>query len=215
MELVPFTVTLAATLLPGNYVAAEDPNAKLLQQNILQVYSDMKKQAFGRELLDLDSECFTNQQQLIQNPNLTRWEMNDDVIFGEGDDDQWVPNFCDRKIIDSGDIIATCDFDNVGSLYDSDACSSVGGRIIKLNYFEDQTECDLISIKTINQPECLHVTCDVDEWAAFLENSVNNGNGNGDCDIVWYVSVSSGGAIFPSIVVNAGGALVSLITMLW
>lgn len=219
MNLVITIVPLIATLL-SNCVgaAADDSKVEHLQQRALKVYFNMREShAFSRHLVS--EECMTSQAEIAQNLPGYPYYTEDDYIWGN--DPIFRPTFCDVSKIESG-YLETCEFDNIGPLIDSDACISLGGRVVK---FDVLTNRDSAKIQYYNMPECLHTTCDATEYVEIMESKFSGEYYQVDSEDDewknWYpdvlsVTVSASGVqlLASGTSIISVGALVSLIAML-
>jgi hypothetical protein len=191
------TATLAATLL--SYVAADVSKVEL-HQRALKVFSARKSHTFSREL-EVSAECMTNQGEL----ELTG--INEDMELSE----ELMAGMCLIEI--NGEIIIMdCDYDESDLKFDSGACASAGGSIVKIDMV---MECDMLSTKMRNMPVCLHATCDADSYVEMMEDMLDMGDMVDDmmmdCDYDFSVSGAAiaGSTSIISIV------LVSLFAMIW
>ena len=190
------TAAIATTLF--SFVAADISPAEL-QQRALKAISIKNSNAFRRELVT--QECINNQE-VVEATGI-----NEGIQIEE---DQ-VLELCDVDIAVS-EVTVECDYDTNGLSMDSGACSSAGGRVVKIDY---ESECDatednpLKSITHIhNMPVCLHTTCDAGEYAQVVEDIENI---DASCEID--ISVVSGAAIGSTSIISI--ALVSLFVMIW
>jgi hypothetical protein len=184
------TATLAAALL--SYVAANVSKVEL-HQRALRALSDRKSHhAFSRQL-NVSTECSTNQEEL----ELTGINDVGDAVF------------CDKE--KKGDFTKIeCDYD--GLTFDSFACANAGGgQIIKIY---KEIDCEEFNEKHLNMTQCLHFTCDADEYYQMIEDNYNS-----EPDDIFGRNCNytvSGAAIGRTNIISCIAPLVlSLLAMLW
>ena len=189
------TAAIATTLF--SFVAA-DISPSELHQRALKAISIKNSNAFRRELVS--AECLENQITLDETGINTDAEVGDDLDI----------TACEVDITATAMSIE-CDYAQLGYSLDSEACTSAGGGVIKIDYEMDCDATDENPLKTMmhihDMPVCLHTSCDAGEYVEFAEDfSQMEG-----CEID--LSVVSGAAIGSTSIISI--ALVSLFAMIW